>query len=84
MFYPQRSHTAELLARRLSRAPSANQVNAGRVPLSLEERLREANDLIDQELEELESLRADLNRISDILLQHSIVLRSVRNNFLRQ
>ena len=41
----QRSRTAELLAQCLSREPSATQLDAGRVPLSLEDRLREAQDL---------------------------------------
>jgi len=80
--HPKCSRTAELLARRLSRSPVINQADANRVPLSLEERLRVAQELIDQELDELETLRAELNRFNDILLQHSLVLRSVRNNFL--
>jgi hypothetical protein len=80
--HPKRSRTAELLARRLSRSPVINQADANRVPLSLEERLCVAQELIDQELDELETLRAELNRFNDILLQHSLVLRSVRNNFL--
>jgi hypothetical protein len=79
----QHSHTAELLAHRLSRTRSVDQVNAEHVPLSLEERLRAANDLIDNELEELEWFRAEVNRIGEILLEHSIILCSVRDNFLR-
>jgi hypothetical protein len=79
----QRSRTAELLAQRLSREPSATQLDAGRVPLSLEDRLREAQDLIDQELDDLAVVRSDLNHFNDLILQHVLVLRNIRNNFLR-
>jgi hypothetical protein len=54
-----------------------------RVPVNLEDRLREAQELVDQELNDLERLRADLNRYNDILLNHMLILRNVRNNYLR-
>ena len=79
----QHSRTAELLAQRLSCEPSATQLDAGQVPLSLEDRLREAQDLIDQELDDLAVVRSDLNHFNDLILQHVLVLRNMRNNFLR-
>jgi hypothetical protein len=80
--HPQRSRTAELLARRLSHAPSATQLNAGQVPLRLEDRLREAQERIDQELCDLAVLRREINIFSDLLLEHILVLRNIRNNYL--
>ncbi|KAN0128964.1 hypothetical protein V8E53_013226 [Lactarius tabidus] len=53
------------------------------VPVNLEDRLREAQELVDQELNDLERLRADLNQYNDILLNHMLILRNVRNNYLR-
>jgi hypothetical protein len=68
----------QLLAHRPSWAGGAP-----RVPVNLEDRLREAQELVDQELNDLERLRADLNRYNDILLNHMLILRNVRNNYLR-
>jgi hypothetical protein len=67
----------------LSRAPSATQLDALEVPLRLEDRLREAQELIDHELEQVDVLRAGINQFNDLLLQHALVLRNIRNNFLR-
>ena len=79
----QRSSTAELLARELSHAPSATQLSAEQVPLRLEDRLREAQERIDKELDDLAILRRHINTFSDHLLEHILVLRNLRNNYLR-
>jgi hypothetical protein len=73
----------ELLARRLSRAPSVTQLDAVEVPLRLEDRLRAAQELLDHELEQVDILRTGVNQFNDLLLQHVLVLRNIRNNFLR-
>ena len=82
-FCLQRSRTAELLARRLSRSPRLH-IEAVQRPLSLEDRLDEARTLIDRELDDLTSLRADLTHFNDVLVQHTLVLRSLRNNYLHK
>jgi hypothetical protein len=50
--------------------------------MSLEDRLRDAQELVEQGLEDIAILRADLNHFNDVLLQHILVLRNVRNNYL--
>ena len=82
-FCLQRSRTAELLARRLARSPRLH-IEASQHPLSLEDRLNEARTLIDRELDDLTSLREDLACFNDVLLQHTLVLRSLRSNYLHQ
>ncbi|KAN0134088.1 hypothetical protein V8E53_008093 [Lactarius tabidus] len=72
------SRHVQLLAHRPSWAGGAPHV-----PVNLEDRLREAQELVDQELNDLERLRANLNRYNDILLNHMLILRNVRNNYLR-
>jgi hypothetical protein len=84
MMSPQRSRTAELLARHRSRTPSVIQRNAQPVPVTLEERLCAAQNMIDQELEDLATLRSEVNIFNDILLQHVLVLRAVGTTFLHQ
>jgi hypothetical protein len=74
----QHPRTVELRARRVSRAASMNDV-----PLRLEDRLRAAQDLLDQELDEMAILRSNVNRFNDNMLQHILVLRNVKNNFVR-
>ncbi|KAN0134086.1 hypothetical protein V8E53_008091 [Lactarius tabidus] len=76
--YAQRSRTVEVLSRHLSRAPPVNQINAHPVPLTLEERLHEAEVVIDQALGNLETFRSDLSDCNDILLRHTLVLSSVK------
>jgi hypothetical protein len=68
----------EVLSRHLSRAPPVNQINAHPVPLTLEERLHEAEVVIDQALGNLETFRSDLSDCNDILLRHTLVLSSVK------
>jgi hypothetical protein len=79
----QRAQSAELLARRISGRTPGTHVEAREVPLSLEERLRAARDLIDQELDDLATLRDDINLFSDAVLEHMLVLRNIKDNFLR-
>ena len=83
MFCLQRSRTAELLACRLSHSPRLH-LQPRQHPVSLEDRLDEARTLIDRELDDLTSLRADLTHFNDVLVQHTLVLRSLRNNYLHQ
>ena len=68
----------EVLSRHLSCAPPVNQINAHPVPLTLEERLHEAEVVIDQALGNLETFRLDLSDCNDILLRHTLVLSSVK------
>jgi hypothetical protein len=83
IYIQRRARTAALLARRLSHTPPIDQVGeSGRVPMTLEERLRTAQELIDQELEELADLRTEMNKFNDQLLQHVLILRNVRRNLL--
>ena len=53
------------------------------MPLGLEERLRAAQQLVDQELDDLATLRDDINRFSDAIFEHILVLQNIRDNFLR-
>jgi hypothetical protein len=53
------------------------------VPVGLEDRLRKAQELMDQELEQIDILRTGINQFNDLLLQHGLVLRNIRDNFLR-
>ena len=53
------------------------------MPLRLDDRLRVARDLIDVELEDLAQLRQEISQMSDALLAHILVLRNIRDNFLR-
>ena len=79
----QRAQTAELLLRHLSHKPSAHQLTGNQVPLRLDDRLQAARDLIETELEDMAKLRREMNQMSDALLAHILVLRNVRDNFLR-
>jgi hypothetical protein len=72
-----------LLARRLSRTPPINQINARRVPIGLEERLNAAREIIDIQLDELADFRKELSRLNDQALQHIIVLANVKDNYLK-
>ena len=67
----------EHLARRLSHEPDAVEV-----PVRLEDRLRVAQELLDHELDQVDLLRTGVNQFNDLLLQHVLVLRNIRNNFL--
>jgi hypothetical protein len=78
----QRSRTTQLLEQRLPPTPALNQSDARCIPMSLEDRLRDAQELVEQGLEDIAILRADLNHFNDVLLQHILVLRNVRNNYL--
>lgn len=79
MVYFQHPQTVRPLASNVSHTPSANLANAHPASLNLEERLHHAQAMIHQELEDLETLRTDMNECNDILLRHVLVLRSVRN-----
>ncbi|KAN0131118.1 hypothetical protein V8E53_011010 [Lactarius tabidus] len=46
-----------------------------RVPVNLEDRLCEAQELVDQELNDLERLRVDLNWYNDILFNHCLFFK---------
>ncbi|KAN0141485.1 hypothetical protein V8E53_000730 [Lactarius tabidus] len=72
-----RAQNAQLLARRLSRTPSINQISLSRIPVMLEERLNAARDIINNQLEEMADFRRDLNRLNDRALQHVIGLYNV-------
>ncbi|KAN0140681.1 hypothetical protein V8E53_001508 [Lactarius tabidus] len=78
----ERSRTTQLLEQRLPPTPALNQSDARCIPMSLEDRLRDAQELVEQGLEDIAILRADLNHFNDVLLQHILVLRNVRNNYL--
>jgi hypothetical protein len=78
----QRAQTAELLTRRLSQTPVVNQVGAQRVPLTLQERLHEAQNVIDKELEEVREMRAALQHFDEVLSQHADVLQTLRTKYL--
>ncbi|KAN0141480.1 hypothetical protein V8E53_000725 [Lactarius tabidus] len=78
-----RARNAALLARRLSRTPPINQINARRVPIGLEERLNAAREIIDIQLDELADFRKELSRLNDQALQHIIVLANVKDNYLK-
>ena len=73
---------AELLTREVYLRPAATQLTAREVPLRLQDRLQAARTLIDEELNDLVELRMDINRMSDALLSHILVLRNIRDNFL--
>jgi hypothetical protein len=77
----QRSRTMQLLEQRLPPTPALNQSDTRCIPMSLEDRLHNAQEL-EQGLENIAILRADLNHFNDVLLQHILVLRNVRNNYL--
>ena len=53
----------------------------GEVPLRLQDSLHAMRTLID-ELNNLVDLRMDINRMSDALLSHILVLQNIRDNFL--
>ncbi|KAN0131112.1 hypothetical protein V8E53_011004 [Lactarius tabidus] len=76
------SRTMQLLEQHLPATPALNQSNACCIPMSLEDRLRDAQDLVEQGLEDIVILRADLNHFNDVLLQHILVLCNMRNNYL--
>jgi hypothetical protein len=78
----QHSRTMQLLEQRLPATPALNQSNAHCIPMSLEDRLHNAQELVEQGLEDIAILRADLNHFNDVLLQHILVLRNMRNNYL--
>jgi hypothetical protein len=67
-----------VLAHHLFYAPSVNQVDAHTVLLTLDEWLHKAEDVIAQALDNLETFRSDLIYCKDILLLHTLVLRSVK------
>ena len=46
------------------------------MPPRLQDRLQAARTLIDEELNDLVELRMDINRMSDALLSHILVLRN--------
>ena len=54
------------------------------VSLTLEERLLAAQNIIDMELEDLPILRTALNEFNDVVFEHSLILRRVNENFLRE
>jgi hypothetical protein len=72
-----------LLARRLSRTPPINKIDASRIPEVLEERLKAARHILDIQLEELADFRKELNRLNDQALQHMIVIENVKDNYLK-
>jgi hypothetical protein len=72
----------QLLEQHLPPTPALNQSDACCIPMSLEDRLRDAQELVEQGLEDIAILRADLNHFNDVLLQHILVLCNVRNNYL--
>ncbi|KAN0140683.1 hypothetical protein V8E53_001510 [Lactarius tabidus] len=78
-----RARNAALLARRLSRTPPINQINARRVPIGLEERLNAAREIIDIQLDELADFRKELSRLNDQALQHIIVLANPQDEIDR-
>ncbi|KAN0131147.1 hypothetical protein V8E53_011039 [Lactarius tabidus] len=78
----ERSRTTQLLEQRLPPTPALNQSDARCIPMSLEDRLCNAQELVEQGLEDIAILRADLNHFNDVLLQHILVLCNVRNNYL--
>ncbi|KAN0141482.1 hypothetical protein V8E53_000727 [Lactarius tabidus] len=78
----ERSRTTQLLEQRLPPTPALNQSDARCIPMSLEDRLRDAQELVEQGLEDIAILRADLNHFNDVLLQHILVLHNMRNNYL--
>ena len=57
---------------------------AGPVSLTLEERLLAAQNIIDMELEDVPILRTALHEFNDVLFEHSLILRHVNDNFLRE
>ena len=54
------------------------------VSLTLEECLLAAQTIIDMELEDLPILRTALNEFNDVVFEHSLILRRVNENFLRE
>jgi hypothetical protein len=78
----QHSRTMQLLEQHLPPTPALNQSDAHCIPMSLEDRLCNAQELVEQGLEDIVILRAYLNHFNDILLQHILVLCNVRNNYL--
>ncbi|KAN0131096.1 hypothetical protein V8E53_011097 [Lactarius tabidus] len=72
-----RAQNAQLLVHQLSRAPPINQISSSCIPVMLEERLNAAQDIIDNQLEEMADFRRDLNRLNDWALQHVIGLYNV-------
>ena len=79
----QHSRTAELIAECLACNCSSTQCHGGQAPLRLEGRLRMAQELLDQELDDVAALRSDISRFSDGLLEHILVLHNIRDNFLQ-
>ncbi|KAN0139735.1 hypothetical protein V8E53_002397 [Lactarius tabidus] len=78
----EHSRTMQLLEQHLPPTPALNQSDAHCIPMSLEDRLCNAQELVEQGLEDIVILRAYLNHFNDILLQHILVLCNVRNNYL--
>jgi hypothetical protein len=79
----QHSRTMQLLEQHLPPTPALNQSNAHCISMSVEDRLCNAQELVEQGLEDIVILREDLNHFNDVLLQHILVLCNMRNNYLR-
>ena len=73
---------AELLTHEVYLRPAVTQLTAREVLPRLQDRLEAARTLIDKELNDLVELRTDINRMSDALLLHILVLQNIRDNFL--
>ena len=51
-------------------------------PLVQEDRFREGQEMLHRELEVVRRLRAEINKMSDTLLEHILILRNIRENYL--
>jgi hypothetical protein len=63
--------------------PPINQISSSHIPAMLEERLKAAWDIIDNQLEEMADFRRDLNCLNYQALQHVIGLYNVRDNYIK-
>ena len=51
-------------------------------PPAQEDRFREGQEMLHRELEVVRRLRAEINKMSDTLLEHILILRNIRENYL--
>ena len=66
----------------LAQEPSGMNVMLKQAPLVQEDRFREGQEMLHRELEVVRRLRAEINKMSDTLLGHILILRNIRENYL--
>ena len=51
-------------------------------PLAQEDRFREGQEMLHRELEVVRRLHAEINKMSDTLLEHILILHNIQENYL--